>query len=89
MGKVLNFFFCLQEEFKRKANVRIKKKDSNSAKLNENIRIRHCGILGLCAFINSSPYDVPDCVPEIFFILGNHLNDPQPIPVSFTLVKCF
>lgn len=42
----------------------------------------HAGVLGLCAFISSNPYDVPEHVPEIFELLGPHLGDPQPIPVS-------
>ncbi|XP_039282651.1 proteasome activator complex subunit 4 isoform X2 [Nilaparvata lugens] len=41
---------------------------------------RHAAVLGLCAFINASPYDVPQQVPAIFQQLGQHLNDPQPIP---------
>ncbi|XP_075223188.1 proteasome activator complex subunit 4A-like isoform X2 [Lycorma delicatula] len=44
------------------------------------LAVRHAGVLGLCAFINASPYDVPDTVPQIFLYLGLHLNDPQPIP---------
>lgn len=46
------------------------------------IRIRHCGVLGLCAFITAYPYEIPDFVPNVFEIISNHLNDPQPIPVS-------
>lgn len=46
------------------------------------IRIRHCGVLGLCAFISAYPYDIPNFVPNVFEIISNHLNDPQPIPVS-------
>lgn len=49
------------------------------------IRIRHCGVLGLCAFITAYPYDIPDFVPNVFEIISNHLNDPQPIPVSRSL----
>lgn len=45
------------------------------------IRIRHGGVLGLCAFIHAHPYDVPKYVPSIFEHLGPHMNDPQPIPV--------
>lgn len=45
------------------------------------IRIRHCGVLGLCAFITAYPYEIPDFVPNVFEIISNHLNDPQPIPV--------
>lgn len=47
------------------------------------IRIRHCGVLGLCAFITAYPYDIPAFVPNVFEIISLHLNDPQPIPVSF------
>lgn len=48
----------------------------------ESVRTRHMGVLGLCAFISAYPYDVPDFFPGVFEHLGNHLNDPQPIPVS-------
>lgn len=47
------------------------------------VRIRHTGVLGLCAFISAYPYEVPDFVPNVFEHLGAHLNDPQPIPVRF------
>ncbi|TNN73911.1 Proteasome activator complex subunit 4B [Liparis tanakae] len=40
---------------------------------------RHAGVLGLSACILSSPYDVPDWMPQILMALSNHLNDPQPI----------
>jgi len=43
---------------------------------------RHAGVLGLCAVISAFPYDVVDPVPQIFLLLGSHLNDPQPIPSS-------
>lgn len=49
----------------------------------EAVRLRHSGILGMCAFVNAYPYDVPDFVPGVFLKLGEHLNDPEPIPVSF------
>jgi proteasome activator subunit 4 len=42
---------------------------------------RHAGILGLCAFVDAYPYDVPEFLPDILVRLGDHLNDPQPIPV--------
>lgn len=48
---------------------------------------RHAGVLGLCAFISANPYDVIDPVPEIFPLLGSHLNDPQPIPVSIKIIQ--
>lgn len=69
--------------FKRKAKtkIKIKSEGSKTSKLN-NLRYRHAGVLGLCAFVNSHPYDVPDILPDIFGQLGSHLNDAQPIPVS-------
>lgn len=42
---------------------------------------RHAGVLGLSACILSSPYDVPDWMPQILMDLSDHLNDPQPIEV--------
>lgn len=52
----------------------------------ESVRVRHMGVLGLCAFISAYPYDIPDFVPDVFEHLGAHLNDPQPIPVGFIFV---
>lgn len=43
---------------------------------------RHAGVLGLSACILSSPYDVPDWMPQILMDLSDHLNDPQPIEVG-------
>ncbi|XP_056286378.1 proteasome activator complex subunit 4B-like [Pseudoliparis swirei] len=43
---------------------------------------RHAGMLGLSACILSSPYDVPDWMPQILMALSNHLNDPQPIEMT-------
>jgi len=42
----------------------------------------HSGILGLCAFVEAFPYDVPEFVPPILMELSTHLNDPQPIPMT-------
>lgn len=69
--------------FKQLAKTKLKRKDeSNTNSLN----LRHAGVLGLCAFINAHPYDVPDYLPSIFGQLGPHLNDPQPVPVSITKI---
>lgn len=51
--------------------------------------MRHAGVLGMCAFVSSHPYDVPDFLSEIFQQLGNHLNDPLPIPVSYFLTRFY
>lgn len=48
----------------------------------ETLARRHSGVLGLCAFIAAQPYTVPPYLPEIFSLLGRHLNDPMPIPVN-------
>ena len=46
----------------------------------------HSGILGLCAYVEAFPYDVPEFVPPILMELSTHLNDPQPVPL--TIKKC-
>ena len=46
----------------------------------ESMATYHCGILGLCAFVEAYPYDIPEFMPDILMELGNHLHDPQPIP---------
>ncbi|XP_035525217.1 proteasome activator complex subunit 4B [Morone saxatilis] len=43
---------------------------------------RHAGVLGLSACILSSPYDVPEWMPQILMDLSDHLNDPQPIEMT-------
>ncbi|XP_077299850.1 proteasome activator complex subunit 4-like isoform X2 [Arctopsyche grandis] len=48
----------------------------------EELARRHCGVLGLCAFVAAQPYTVPAYLPEIFSLLGRHLNDPLPIPAT-------
>lgn len=61
----------------KSASMLIESRDAESS-----VRMRHGGVLGLCAFISAYPYDIPDFVPDVFEHLGAHLNDPQPIPVS-------
>lgn len=83
----------LLELFKRKCRTKVVKNASRRVMATtcgsdidrqdaESVRIRHMGVLGLCAFISAYPYDIPDFVPDVFEHLGAHLNDPQPIPVS-------
>jgi len=47
----------------------------------EKIIKRHAGVLGLCAYVQAYPYDVPDFMPQILMDLSSHVNDPQPIQV--------
>jgi proteasome activator subunit 4 len=76
----------LQEKFKLKSKTVIRKQRTHNHTMDtaalQSLNLRHSGILGLCAFINAYPYDVPEFVPDVFLHLGDHLNDPQPIPVS-------
>jgi proteasome activator subunit 4 len=76
----------LQEKFKLKSKTKVRKQQIQSHTVDtvafQALKLRHSGILGLCAFINAYPYDVPEFVPDVFLHLGDHLNDPQPIPVS-------
>ena len=44
---------------------------------------RHAGVLGLSAFVQAYPYDVPEFMPQILMDLSNHVNDPQPIQVNY------
>lgn len=52
-----------------------------SARFHPDLVRRHAGVLGLSACILSSPYDVPQWMPQILMELSDHLNDPQPIEV--------
>ncbi len=64
--------------------------EQTAAEIEESRRIlveRHSVILGLCAFVNAYPYEVPEFVPDFLMILGDHLHDPEPIPVRFFFFK--
>lgn len=85
--------FRTQDGFKRKARTRLRPHGNTSADEASQlkyktaaIRKRHTGVLGMCAFINAHPYDVPEFVVDVFRVLGGNLNDPQPIPVSIHFV---
>ncbi|KAL7039640.1 hypothetical protein ACKWTF_000055 [Chironomus riparius] len=71
----------LLELFKKKCQTKIVKR-STVCSLEPNIRVRHSGVLGLCAFISAFPYEIPSFVPNVFEILHRHLDDPQPIPAT-------
>jgi proteasome activator subunit 4 len=45
---------------------------------------RHGGVLGLSAFVESHPYDLPDYLPAILARLAGHINDPPPIKKELT-----
>jgi proteasome activator subunit 4 len=81
----------LLELFKKKCRTKVIKRSNRvttscaveaaNASESDNLVKRHSGVLGLCAFITAYPYDIPEFVPNVFEIISNHLNDPQPIPV--------
>lgn len=87
----------MQEEFKKKAKSKLGKKkrkplddDKEERLKTQNAhRLRHAGVLGMCAFIQANPYDIPEHIPPIFECLSYNLNDPEPIPVSELLINQF
>jgi len=79
------------EQFSKLAKTPIQKRNQKSSISNEqnqiNIIIRHSGVLGLSSLILSSPYDVPEWLPNTLTTLAEHLTDPSPI--SETAKKTF
>ncbi|CAF4269061.1 unnamed protein product, partial [Adineta steineri] len=43
---------------------------------------RHAGVLGLCAIVLSSPYDIPIYIPDVLMSLCQHSHDPDLIQKS-------
>ncbi len=41
------------------------------------------GVLGLCAIVLSSPYDIPSYVPDALMLLCEHSYDPDLIQVCY------
>lgn len=70
-----------------KTRLHKRKRMTDNFNYNNAIRLRHTAVLGMCAFIQAHPYDLPDSIPPIFEYLNNHLNDPAPIPVSCLSLK--
>jgi len=54
----------------------------NSEQSSVELLSHHSGILGLCAFVEAFPYDVPTFLPSILMELSTHLNDAQPTPLT-------
>ena len=83
------YSFATQETFRKRASGKLKKAkdgEGDESKAALRVRRRHSGVIGLCAFVNAFPYDVPEFVPDVLMHLSGHLHDPQPIPVSGTQV---
>jgi len=70
-----------QEKMKAKAKTKLSHSKGKEI-IFERLCIRHGGVIGLCAFVSAFPYDIPDYVPDLLSLLGSHLNDYHPIPVS-------
>ena len=74
----------LRAEFEAMACTRLGKRGRGATPSQDHVaqlRQRHTGVLGLCAFVNAAPYDVPEHLPHTLMILGDHGNDPPPIQV--------
>ncbi|CAF1230867.1 unnamed protein product [Adineta steineri] len=56
--------------------------DGKKVILSNNMTKRHAGVLGLCAIVLSSPYDIPIHVPDALMLLCEHLDDPDLIQKS-------
>jgi len=79
----------LMAQFKLEVSKKIKKKPKENEDVSlfqvnqcKAILVRHSGVLGLSAFVSSSPYDIPEHLPDILMTLADHLHDPQPIPAT-------
>lgn len=79
------FSFLFQSKFKKSAASFAKKRRQRVARSPEEVDAAHSAILGLCAFVDTHPYHVPQYLPDVLVILTTHLNDPQPIPVSWVV----
>ncbi|CAF3858415.1 unnamed protein product [Rotaria sp. Silwood1] len=56
--------------------------DGKKVTSTENIVKRHGGVLGLCAIVLSSPYDIPIHIPRALMLLCEHSHDPNLIRKS-------
>ncbi|XP_047183780.1 proteasome activator complex subunit 4B-like isoform X2 [Scophthalmus maximus] len=72
--------FSLQTQLQTLSQTRLPKARGELA--STDLVRRHAGVLGLSACILSSPYDVPDWMPQILMDLSDHLNDPQPVEMT-------
>lgn len=75
----------LVEHFKKEALHPIRKtraEDGQRTTDMNDLRIKHGGILGLCAFVYACPDDLPDYLPCILLFLTEHLSEPT-ISVSY------
>ena len=79
----------LRSQFKTEVSKKLRKKpkgdeDVAAFQISQSKAVlrRHSGVLGLSAFVQSCPYDIPPHLPDILMILAEHLHDPQPISAT-------
>ncbi|XP_037083000.1 proteasome activator complex subunit 4B-like isoform X1 [Pollicipes pollicipes] len=72
----------LRADFEQMSGTRLRQRGATPADHVAQLRQRHTGVLGLCAFVNAAPYDVPEHLPQTLMILGDHVNDPPPIQTT-------
>ena len=83
----------LMNQFKTEVSKKLRKKPKGDEDVSafqssqsKAVLRRHSGVLGLSAFVQSCPYDIPPHLPDILMILAEHLHDPQPIPATIKTV---
>ncbi|UJR24623.1 hypothetical protein I4U23_005997 [Adineta vaga] len=60
--------------------------DGKKVVSSKNMISRHGGVLGLCAIVLASPYDIPNHIPKVLMQLCSHSHDPDLIQRS--IKKC-
>lgn len=68
--------------FERLGATKLKKRKKLESIPTQNLIQRHAGVLGLSAYVQAYPYDVPEFMPQILMDLSEHVNDPQPIQAT-------
>lgn len=68
--------------FERLSSTKLKKRKKIESIPTQNLIQRHAGVLGLSAYVQAYPYDVPEFMPQILMDLSAHVNDPQPIQAT-------
>ena len=79
----------LIKHLKTLSKIKAKKKEAETGKLvivMSNLIKRHGGILGLCAIVGASPYEIPDYLPDTVTYLCEFTNDP--VPIQGSVKKC-
>lgn len=60
------------------SNLEVKVKDSETGKVlidQNNLARKHGGVLGICALVDSFPYEVPEFVPDLIAFLCQYVSN--------------